>query len=165
MALEEGILDMLHDFFCDELPHEERGVVDKEAKNKQERESEIKEQCNKMLYEGEKVSKVLVLLSLLNLQTIYGWSDISVLTLFQLLHKILLEENCMPESHQVAKKMLTMLGLDYKSIHSCPNDHPLFQKELANEEQCPQCDASCCCKDVQGNKIPNKVLRHFSLIP
>ena len=27
------------------------------------------------------------------------------------------------------------------------------------------CDASWFYKDVQGNRIPNKVLRHFSLIP
>ena len=71
----------------------------------------------------------------------------------------------MPESGQVATKMLTTMGLDYKSIHAYPSDHVLFQQELANEEQCPQCDVSRCCKDVQGNKIPNKVLRHFLLIP
>ena len=49
-----------------------------EAKKRQERESEIKEQCNKLLFEGAKVSKLRVLLGLLNLQTIYGWSDVSV---------------------------------------------------------------------------------------
>ena len=82
----------------------------------------------------EKVSKVQVLLSLLNLQTIYGWLDVSVLALFRLLHKVLLEENCMLESRQAAKKMLTTLGLDYKSIYAYPNDHILFKIELANEK-------------------------------
>ena len=87
MAMEEGIADMLHDFLFDDLPYEEASVLDKEAKNRHKRETEIKEQCNKMLYEGAKVSKVQVLLSLLNLQTIYGWLDVSVLALFQLLQK------------------------------------------------------------------------------
>ena len=58
----------------------------------------------------------------------------------------------MPKSHQVAKKTLTTLGLDYESLHACPNDHVLFQKELTNEEQCPQCDASLYHKDVQEKK-------------
>ena len=67
MAMEEGIADMLHDFFCDDLPHEEVGVLDKEAKNKHECKAEIKKLSNQMLYKGAKVSKVQVLLSLLNL--------------------------------------------------------------------------------------------------
>ena len=135
--MEEGIADMLHDFFCDDLPHEEAGVLDKEAKKRHERGAERKEQCNQMLYEGAKVSKVQVLLSLLNLQIVYGWLDVSVSALFQLLYKILPEKICMPESCQVAKKTLIAVGLDYKSIHACPNDHVLFQKELAKEEQRP----------------------------
>ena len=95
ITMEEGIADMLHEFLCDDLRHEEAGVLDEESKNKHDREAEIKEQCNQMLYEGTKVSKVRVLLSLLNLQTVYGWSNVSVLALFQLLHKILPEGNCM----------------------------------------------------------------------
>ena len=130
-GFETGIEDMLNDFFCDVLPGEDVGV-NEEAKKRQERESEIKEQCNKLLFEGAKVSKLRVLLGLLNLQTIYGWSDVSVTALFQLLRKILPEGNCMPESRTEAKKTLATLGLDYEGIHACPNDHVLFKKELAN---------------------------------
>lgn len=104
-GFETGIEDMLNDFFCDVLPREDVGV-NEEAKKRQERESEIKEQCNKLLFEGAKVSKLCVLLGLLNLQTIYGWSDVSVTALFQLLRKILPEGNCMPESCTEAKKTL-----------------------------------------------------------
>ena len=111
------------------------------------------------------MSKLCVLLGLLNLQTICGWSDVSVTALFQLLHKILLEGNGMPESRSEAKKTLGTLGLHYESIHACPNDHVLFKKELANEVLCPQCGASRYRENVQGNKVPRKVLRHFPLIP
>ena len=111
-------------------------------KRQQTRESEIKEQCNKLLFEGAKVSKLRVLLGLLNLQTIYGWSDVSLTALFQLLCKILPKGNCMSESCNEAKKTLATLGLDYECIHACPNDHVLFRKELANEVLCPQCGAS-----------------------
>ena len=88
------------------------------------------------------MSKLCVLLGLLNLQIIYGWSDVSVTTLFQLLRKILPEGNYMLESRSKAKKTLGTLGLDYECIHACPNDHVLFSKGLANEVLCPQCGAS-----------------------
>ena len=57
MAIEEGIADMLHDFFCDDLPHALVGNLDKEAKNRHECEAEIKEQCNQMLFKGKKYQK------------------------------------------------------------------------------------------------------------
>ncbi|MCO5614782.1 hypothetical protein L7F22_069066 [Adiantum nelumboides] len=63
----------------------------------------------------------------------------------------------MPESRNAAKKTLATLGLDYESIHACPNDHVLFRKELAKEVHCPQCHASRFREDVQGNKVPAKV--------
>ena len=71
----------------------------------------------------------------------------------------------MPKSQTEAKKTLATLGLDYEVIHTCPNDHVLFGKELANEVLCPQCGASRYQEDVQGDKVPRKVLRHFPLIP
>ena len=71
----------------------------------------------------------------------------------------------MPESHNEAKKKLATLGLDYECIHACPNDHVLFRKELANEVRCPRCGASRYQEDVQGNKVPSKVLRPFPLNP
>ena len=108
-------------------------MLDEEAKNRHDHEAAIKEQCNQMLYEGENISKVQVLLSLLNLQIVYGWSNVSVSAFFQLLHKIIQEENCMRESRLVGKNKLTTLGLDYKSIHACPNDHVLFKKDLEND--------------------------------
>ena len=67
----------------------------------------------------------------------------------------------MCDSCSVAKKMLETLGLDYEIIHAFLNDHILFKKELANEEKCSTCDASHYCKDVQGDKIPNKVCDIF----
>ena len=103
---------MLNDFFCDVLPREDLGVQKEAKKRQQACESKIKEQCKKILYEWEKVSKLCVLLGLPNLQTIYGWSDVSVTVLFQLLHKILLEGSYMQESCTKAKKKLVTLGLD-----------------------------------------------------
>ena len=71
---ETGIENILKFFFCDVLSREDVGVK-KEAKKRREHESKIKDQCNKLLYKEAKVSKIHVLLGLLNLQAIYGWSE------------------------------------------------------------------------------------------
>ena len=39
---------------------------------REECEKEIREQCNEMLYDGAKVSKLRTVLGLLNLQSVYG---------------------------------------------------------------------------------------------
>ena len=85
--------------------------------------------------------------------------------MFQLLRKILPKGNGLAESRNEAKKTLATFGLDYEDIHACPNDHVLLRKELANEVLCLQCGASRYREDVQGNKVPRKVLRQFPLIP
>jgi hypothetical protein len=57
------------------------------------------------------------------------------------------------------------LGLGFVSIHVCPNNCVLFRKNLAKLENCPKCKASRW-KDGDGKrKVPEKVLRHFPLIP
>ena len=71
----------------------------------------------------------------------------------------------MSKSRSTTKKTLRTLGLDYESIHACPDDHVLFRKELANKTECPKHHASHYREDVQGDKIPHKVLRHFPLVP
>jgi hypothetical protein len=57
------------------------------------------------------------------------------------------------------------LGLGYESIHVCPNNCVLFQKDYAEKDECPVCGESRW-KDGEGkSKSPRKVLRHFPLIP
>ena len=61
--------------------------------------------------------------------------------------------------------IIRRLGLGYVSIHVCPNNCVLFRKDLAKHDNCPKCNASRW-KDADGKKsIPEKVLRHFPLIP
>ena len=54
----------------------------KEANKRQKLETKIKEQCSKLVYEGKKVSNLQFFLGLLNIQIVYGWFDVSVMTLF-----------------------------------------------------------------------------------
>nr|XP_051215266.1 uncharacterized protein LOC127332988 [Lolium perenne] len=70
-----------------------------------------------------------------------------------------------PKSYEEALSIVGRLGLGYESIHVCPNNCVLFRKDYAKENNCPKCKASRW-KDVDGRrKIPEKVLRHFPLIP
>ena len=78
---------------------------------------------------------------------------------------ILPPQNTMPSSRDDARKILRKLGVDYNSIHACPNDCVLFQKEYADLERCPICGADRYRKDVQGDTVREKLLRHFPLIP
>ena len=41
----------------------------------------------------------------------------------------------------------------------------LFPKEYVELEKCPKCNADRYCKDVQGDAVLEKVLRHFPLLP
>ena len=61
---------------------------------------------------------------------------------------------------------MTALGMDYNRIHACHNDCVLYRGSLHDVETCPKCGA-CRYKEggVQGSKVPNKVLRHFPIIP
>lgn len=78
---------------------------------------------------------------------------------------ILPAQNTMPSCRDDARKILQKLGVDYDTIHACPNDCVLFRKEYAELEKCPTCGTNRYRKDLQGSTVPEKVLRHFPLIP
>lgn len=71
----------------------------------------------------------------------------------------------MPDSRDDGRKILKNLGMDYNNIHACPNDCILFRKEHDALEKCPVCDSDRYRTDLNGQKVPRKVLRHFPLIP
>ena len=125
----------------------------------------IRDACKAPLYEGAKVSKLRAVLSILNLQATFGWSDASVFPLFQLMQKILPVGNCMPDNHGNAKKLLSRVKMDYKCIHACPNDCVLYEGEFEAIHRCPHCGVNCFREDLQGTQVPCKVVRHFPIIP
>ena len=55
-----------------------------------------------------------------------------------------------------------MLGLDYKTIHTCSNNYLLFRG--MDLQACSKCSASRY-KKVGETKVPLKILRYFPLIP
>lgn len=124
----------------------------------------LMDNASEPLYTGCKVSKLSATLLLYNLKVVHGWSQASMDELLHLLKKdILPEENELPPSTYHAKKMIKDLGLHYNSIHACVNDCILYRGEHSILDSCPICGAS---RWKEGKrKIPQKVLRHFPLIP
>ena len=49
----------------------------------------------------------------------------------------------------------------YNKIHACPNDCILYRGAYEHSMACPRCDVSQYMQDIQGDKIPEKVLRHM----
>ena len=105
--------------------------------------SRLRELASTPLCDGSRASVLRTCLAMLNLQSIYGWSDASVTSLFKLLKTSILPiVNRMPETRDGAKKLLADIGMDYNSIHACPNDCILYRKEYADLDVCPKCQHS-----------------------
>jgi len=79
------------------------------------------------LYPGAtNFTQLSAVLRLMNLKAINGWTDKSFTKLLQLLKNMLSEENTLPNRNYVAKKILCLMGMEYKKIHACTNDCILY---------------------------------------
>lgn len=58
-------------------------------------------------------------------------SDIEFVALLGLFKEVLPDDAVLPASLNKAKKVLKVLGLDYKMIDACPNDYMLYWEENA----------------------------------
>ncbi|XP_048430866.1 uncharacterized protein LOC125472887 [Pyrus x bretschneideri] len=81
--------------------------------------------------------------------------------------RMLPKENCLPEDHKSAQKMLKGLGLGYEKIHACVNNCILFYKENNQLDKCPICNEPRFKMTSQNRKtkIPQKVMRYLPLKP
>lgn len=117
------------------------------------------------LFSNSKVPVLTAVILILNCTRTYGASSALINEMFVLLAKVILPQvNGLPSSKYEASKMLTMLGLKYKSIHVCPNKCILFRgPDYENLDSCPKCGASR--KKLVGKSLVlHRVLRHFPLI-
>ena len=123
----------------------------------------------------KKFSKLSIIVCLLHIKKLYGWSDVSFSALLLLLKELLPKNSSLLVTFQDCKYLIKELGCSYEKIHACPNDYILFWKEHENEDTCPKCDASrykeivclnlkkkVSCKVVSA-PVPAKVLRYFPL--
>ena len=82
--------------------------------------------------------------------------------------KVLLSDNVFLGSSEEAKTLLKMLGVEYKSYHTCPNDCILYRGEYAEKEIFPKCGHDRYDKSKKKGKSrigpPFKILKHISTI-
>ena len=88
-------------------------------------------------------TRLLAVLSLVNLKARFGWSDKSFTKLISLLNTMLPEDSNFPKSHYEAKKILCPVGMEYQKIHACPNDCILYRNEFVEMCNCTTCGVSC----------------------
>ena len=124
----------------------------------------VLKEMKKKLHSGSNHSRFSFVVKLLHIKSFYRISNVAFNAILKLLSSAF-PACSIPTSYHEAKKLICALGLGYVSIHVCPNNCVLFRKGLEKEDKCPVCDASRW-KDGDGKKkIPQKVLRHFPLIP
>ena len=154
--------DMIEALVTNSMPTYSRT---RHSREQDPKEQIIRDACKAPLYEGAKVSKLRAVLSLLNLQATFGWSDASVYALLQLMQNILPTGNCMPNNCGNAKKLLSTVKMDYRCIHACPNDCVLYEGKFEALNRCPDCGMNRFREDLQGTLVPCKVVIHFPIIP
>lgn len=139
-------------------------------------EEALRDEASTPLYPGARLSKLSTILLLTNLQQKYNVPNAFMDGLFGLMRtKILPNGNKMPEKRSEVKRMLSTIGLEYRSVHACPNDCYLY-KDIPDDSvpgqmkknprtDCPVCGISRYRSDTVGTNVPAKVLRWFPIIP
>ena len=124
----------------------------------------VLEEIKKELHPCSDHSRFSFVVKLLHIKSFYRISNVAFNAILKLLSSAF-PACSIPTSYHEAKKLIRALGLGYVSIHVCPNNCVLFRKGLEKEDKCPVCDASRWKYGDEKKKIPQKVLRHFPLIP
>ncbi|XP_022866954.1 uncharacterized protein LOC111386721 [Olea europaea var. sylvestris] len=114
-------------------------------------------------------TKMSVSVAIFKHKAAHDLSDNGFNELIHLVRYMLPQNNTLPNSFYLMKKLVNTFNLGYEKIYACLNDCCLHRKELEHVELCPKCGCSRWkvnqqTKKVQ-KKIPAKVLRYFRIIP
>ncbi|XP_039818516.1 uncharacterized protein LOC120681025 [Panicum virgatum] len=151
--LDDRIPDMVKELFIAEEQGAENSMF-----------AAILEEMKEELFPGAAVTRFSFVVKLLHIKSFYRISNAAFTAILKLL-SLAFPACSLPTSYDEAKKLIRALGLGYDTIHVCPNNCVLFRKGLAKHDNCPVCGESRW-KDADGRKqIPQKVLRHFPLVP
>lgn len=93
---------------------------------------------------------------LFNIKSMNKWSDKSFGDLLDTLRMAIPNGNELPQNFYEAKKIVSKFGLDYKTIHACPNNCQLFWKDTENDDFCSICKASRWKDKEPGMKLTKK---------
>jgi len=150
--------DRIHDIVQELYTAEDRGP---QTKSKF---ATLLEEMKQELHPDCPYSRFSFVVKLLHIKSFYRFSNVGFSAFLKFL-SLAFPKCPIPASYAEAKKVIRALGLGYDSIHVCPNNCVLFRKELAKKDNCPVCCASRWKDEDTRKKIPNKVLRHFPVVP
>ncbi|CAA7052795.1 unnamed protein product [Microthlaspi erraticum] len=179
-AQEEDFVDDQEEDFVDDQPAQEEDYVDDQpaqedsANNSEEKRAfdELLSDANEELYEGSAFSKLSFMLKLYHIKVISRVSDKGMSMIIDLL-KEAFKHAKLPDSFYDLKKTISKLGLDYESIHACPNDCMLYWGEDTDHDVCKICETSRWKtkngESEEGSRKKRrqaaKILRYFPLKP
>ncbi|XP_057532932.1 uncharacterized protein LOC130810824 [Amaranthus tricolor] len=131
------------------------------------------EEGQQKLYPGcKKFSRLAFTIRLYIYKCDHKLSNVAFSALLALFKEVLPDDSVLPTSLNEAKKVLKVLGLDYKKIDACPNDCMLYWEEHATATSCHVCGASRWKSKEndhteytleKAHKILAKILRYFPL--
>ena len=78
---------------------------------------------------------------------------------------LLPKSNILPRTYREVSLIMKEIGMEYKAIDACPNDHTIYYGQYELENECPQCQISRYRTDKVSKKVPQKVLRYIPIIP
>jgi len=123
------------------------------------------------LYPGStNFTRLSVVLRLMNLKAINGWTDKSFTKLLQLLP----EENTLHNRNYEAQTILCPMSMEYKKTHACYNDCILYRKDFELLKSCPRCGLSRyklkqkdydTIEEIEKHGPPMKVIWYIPNIP
>jgi hypothetical protein len=163
----EAMDEVMTNYFVeDDLTFEDDELQPRHGHSRERLWEEAQQHAHARIFYGSRLSVLSAILEILNLQTRYKASNIMLDDLFRLLHDLILPSgNSMPGSWVEAKKVLKSIGMEYQIIHACPNDCVLYRCDHASKLTCPECDTPRYKDNMVTNKVPQKAMRYFPLIP
>ena len=89
--------------------------------------------------------------------------------LIKKLHRLIGEcllppSNILPHSYQELSTIMKDIGMEYQTIHACPNEHIIYHKQHEFAIECPDFHISRYRSDQITKKVPHKVLRYIPII-
>ncbi|KAL2921656.1 Gamma-tubulin complex component 2-like protein [Bienertia sinuspersici] len=129
--MNDGIQELLHDALREGLNEEAKKLLNLIEEGQQE------------LYSGcKKMSRLAFTIRLYIYKCDHKLPDVAIVGLLEFFKEVLPDYIILPTSTYEAKKVLKLLGLDYKKIDACPNDCMLYWAEHANATSYHVCGAS-----------------------
>ena len=73
--------------------------------------------------------------------------------------------NILPHTYRDLSLIMKEIGMQYETIHACPDDHVIYYNQNEFETEFPECHISRYRTYQVTKKVPCMVLRYIPIIP